>query len=161
MDKERVSKVHDYRAELTPDRRDWRPVVDKMYRVEDESFFRECHKLGGDYEGCVADTMATLSSNAEFFRVKRGSYTFGFFVKTLFKSHAVLEGFHVEKGYRNAENLKEFWSIVKQEFSRPIYIGIYQGNTPALNHLKKNGFEELGTTEHQGKSFILLSNKLI
>lgn len=147
---------------ITRERRtEWEAIIYELYFQEGDEFFRHHHKCGGDMMECVYDMLETISRHAEFYSVRIDSGLLGFFVKTECEGQYVLEGFHIMRGFRIAPIIKEFWALVKETFAQPFYIGIFEGNTPALNHLKKNGFEELGSTENQGKRFILLHNKLI
>lgn len=141
----------------------WREVISGFYSLEENEFFYRHHKCGGEMGECVDDMMATISDNAELFSVYvgMGLGSVGFFVKTEYEGQYVLEGFHIKKGCRVSVVIQKFWAAVKKTFAHPFFIGIYEGNTPALKHLLRNGFEELGDTESEGKRFILLHNKLI
>lgn len=139
----------------------WESIIYELYFQEGDDFFRMHHKCGGSMMDCLEDMMKTISPNAEFYSVRIDSGLLGFFVKTEFEGNYVLEGFHIMKGFRVAPIIKEFWAVIKKTFAQPFFTGIFEGNIPARNHLIKNGFEELGYTESQGKRFILLHNKLI
>lgn len=139
----------------------WRGIVDYLYRLESDGFFSQCHKNGGSVDDCIEDTVATFSPNAQFYSVTIHGKPAGFFVKTKHEGQLVMEGFHIAKEHRTAGVFSAFWLAVRIVFGEPYYIGVYSGNTPAIEHLKRNGFEDLGSIEIQGKMFNLLHDKLI
>lgn len=139
----------------------WEYVISQMYMAEDDSFFKTCHKCGGTLEECIASTMGTISDNAEFYSFNVDGELAGFFVKTEHDGVLVLEGFHIQKGFRVAGVFKEFWRLVRETFMAKFFIGVLAGNMPARKHLERNGFVNIKSMEHQGKMFNLLQNKII
>ncbi len=139
---------------------DYKPIIAALYRMESTQFFREYHKCRGGYAECVEETCKTISDNAEFYVINQGRETVGFFVKTKYNGELVLEGFHVNKNFRTPKVFERFWKIVSDTFNSTFYTGIFIGNQPAIKHLVRNGFVEIGSTESEGKVFSLLSHKI-
>lgn len=141
----------------------WEYVIRHLYKQEDAKWFRECHKSGGTLEEAIADAVASVSDNAEFYTVASpiDGEIAGFFIKTRHQGKLVLEGFHIGKAYRTPAFLEMYWDEVKRVFGETFFIGIYVGNERAIRHLLINGFDSIGTIEINGKKFNFLQYKLI
>lgn len=88
------------------------------------------------------DTMASIDENEVICKLETEGKAVGFF--TLSNKHDVtqLNGFHIDKGNRTKKVLKAFWDSIENSSLPKLICGLYEENKQAINHLKKNGFQE-------------------
>jgi hypothetical protein len=116
-------------------------VVREFYALEDDFFFRECHKKGGDFEECVRSTVDSISSASEMYCLYVGRERAAFFVKNESEEGCVMEGFHIKRNFRNPQFFELFWQTVRKVMPKKFYLGIYYKNMKAYTHLERNGLK--------------------
>lgn len=128
-------------------------AIKYFYENEDELFFSVLHKCQGTKEEAIKDTLESFSEETILFGVYEDDVLGGFFGK----NGNELNGFHVLKEYRNKDFLNGFWWIVKKLFKDSIETALWEGNSVAVKHLVKNGFEVKGTINYNNKNYKILS----
>lgn len=131
-------------------------VVKYFYSQENEHWHTNVHKRSGTVEENIADTLSAFDENYEFYLVMDGSVFAGFFCKMKMEGYNVLDGFHVGKEYRNSDFLNVFWKIVYLAIGKPLHCALCAKNEPAINHLKRQGFEIFNEVEESGINVVVL-----
>lgn len=126
----------------------------------DKSFVDDIHKCGRPYVAdCVGSSIENISNESEFYVVNCDEKIAGFFcINRAYQNVMnVMEGFHILPEYREAGFVSSFWfDVIQKMGGRPTAIGIYEQNEPAIKHLKKNEFKEMGSVINDGKNHIIL-----
>jgi len=134
-------------------------VVEHFYLQEDVLWHQEVHKNKGSIQENIESTLKTISEYSEMYEVDENGELAAFFVRAEKENIVVLEGFHVGKEFRNKEFFSTFWKLVKSKLGGCFYTGIYEQNKSALEHLLKQGFKIVNTTnDEEQKVFILKLN---
>lgn len=125
-----------------------------VFDIYDEDFnhVKKIHKLKVDESindidklvSFVNNTISSISENELIFKLDLDGAAIGFFTLSNVSPHQVtqLNGFHISKNHRTKEVLKTFWEGIAKNSKKNIICGLYEENKSAINHLKKNGFEE-------------------
>jgi RimJ/RimL family protein N-acetyltransferase len=108
------------------------------------------HKLNVDksltnVEKIVAyaiDTMASIDENEVICKLETEGKVVGFFTLSNKYNITQLNGFHIDKANRTKKVLKAFWDSIENSSLPKLICGLYEENKQAINHLKKNGFQE-------------------
>jgi hypothetical protein len=109
--------------------------------LQDQALLDKWHiEAGNGLEKCVERTFKDMSdAKVEFYAVTDRNFDLvGYFGKELTHGTEFLTGFFVCPKYRNQKDLSQFWSLVKSNFKKPFYCGLYDKNKPAINFITKN-----------------------
>lgn len=135
-------------------------TVNWFYKQESEDWHKKVHKNGGEKRENVLSTLNTISEGSVMYGLNVDNELAAFFVRYEDENGIALEGFHIAKKFRNSFFLKEFWKIVKEKLGDDIWVGIYENNESAINHLKSQGFMVETKKVIEDKSYFILHLKL-
>lgn len=133
--------------------------VKKIHKLKVEETLNDIEKL----VSYVSNTMSSISDEELIFKLDLHGEAIGFFTLSNTSPHEVtqLNGFHISKNHRTKEVLKSFWECIRKNSKKNIICGLYEENKDAINHLKKNGFEEQEFIflKEYDKNFLILNKK--
>lgn len=135
-----------------------REIVRECYLEQPTEWHKFTHKRGGTVEENIQDTLDSMDEASKMYIVTVGKELAAFFVRYEGKSGMALEGFHVKKEYRSKEFLSEFWKIVRGCFGGVFYVGIWEGNKPAIEHLPKAGFIQHTQVIDKGRNILIFKS---
>lgn len=130
---------------------------------QDKELIEKYHVTSGSsLTDCIAKTIEdfkNLHESFEFHIIKKDEEIFGYFGTEFINGVNFLTSFFILPQFRNKENSKEFFSMVRNHFNNESFItGIYAKNTRAESWLKKNG-GVLVAQGLEGKAFSFLGDK--
>lgn len=132
-------------------------VVGYFYRKEDEYFHSHTHKNKGTCEENIKSTLETIAPD-KMYVVYVGIELAAFFTKYDGEDKQVLDGWHIAEKFRNKDFLPEFWNLVKDVFDGHIVAGLYEQNTPAIEHLFRQGFAIQNKIETEEGNLVILTH---
>ncbi len=138
--------------------------VVKYYFSKDDELFSKWHVKAGEGEDeCMKDTRSVLENDTyqlRFFEIRLNKEPFGFFATETYQTLNFLTTFFVMPKYRTSEYMEGYWQLIRERFSyKPFESAIYEKNTPAVNHLKRNGGRVVSRMKH--KNNVVLNFKFI
>lgn len=137
-------------------------VVRYFYEQESEWWHSNVHKNKGDINENIVETVNTMGDDTTLFVVNESGEMAAFFGYYEEKKGKALVGFHISKKFRYADFILRFWEIVKSEFNTSFFVGIYEQNKKAMNHLLLQGFKVVNNiTDNKGCINILFLNQSI
>ncbi len=133
--------------------------IKKIHKLKVEESLNDIEKL----VSYVSNTMSSISDEEFIFKLDLDGEAIGFFTLLNVLPHEVtqLNGFHISKNHRTKEVLKSLWEGIEKNAKKNIICGLYEENKDAINHLKKNGFEEQEYMffDEYDKNFLILNKK--
>lgn len=137
-------------------------VVTYFYEQENEWWHSNVHKNKGAMSENIVETVNTMGDDTTLFVVNKSGEMAAFFGYYEEEKGKVLVGFHIIKKFRYADFIIRFWKIVKSEFNTSFFVGIYDQNKKAMNHLLLQGFKVVNNiTDNKGCINILFLNQSI
>lgn len=131
-------------------------IIQWFYVQEANEWHRMVHKNAGVVWDNVEDSFSEMTERSLFYKVSVGRRLAAFFVTFEEDGKAALEGFHIKKEFRTKEFIPSFWAAVKGKIGKSFSTSIFHKNKAAIDHLKRQGFTEVKTYEHDNKLFHLL-----
>lgn len=123
-------------------------IIGYIYRQENSSFFKDIHICGTNIKDATSLTAKVVNECKLFYCFVENKKIVAFFAKDTEEEINVLTSFHVVPKYRNMEFLNYFWNTIKKLFNSSIFVGIYDKNIIAFNHLLKQGFMQINKVDN-------------
>ena len=135
---------------------DYRNIISQCF-AEDQNLLERWHlESGKGLENCVETTHKDMhDAKIEFFSVHDDQTLVGYFGKEHVQGEDFLTGFFIRPSFRNSTKVKEYWSLLKSEFQKPFYCGLFLKNLPAISFITKNHGEPVLHTEAHGQPALI------
>lgn len=118
---------------------DYKPILIECYASDPELTSKWHQVAGSGVSACIEKEYHDLrAANVSFFVVTEGALI-GYFCKEVFQGQESLTGFFLMPKVRTKEIRAQFWELIRANFRKPFFCGLYERNVPAKRYIESKG----------------------